>query len=110
MQGAVPHPAGSSLERVLGLEYGNQIRDGPEHVLHWNGSFGTRETDRRRGGSLVRSATRSMAGRAAMAGLVLFHFETAPIRRFLPGGATDHEDPGVVSLHVRRLLGRAFGK
>ena len=46
----------------------------------------------------------------SMTGLVLFHFETAPIRRFLPGGQSDHEDPTVVSLHVRRLLGRAFGR
>ncbi len=45
----------------------------------------------------------------SMAGLVLFHFETAPVRQFLPGGAKRHNDPKVVAKHVIRLLGRAFG-
>jgi len=45
----------------------------------------------------------------SMAGLVLFHFETAPVRQFLPGGAVRHNDPKVVAKHVTRLLGRAFG-
>lgn len=44
----------------------------------------------------------------SMAGLVLFHFETAPIRRFLPGGAKRHNDPKVVAKHVLRLLGGAL--
>lgn len=44
----------------------------------------------------------------SMAGLVLFHFETAPVRQFLPGGAKRHNDPKVVAKHVIRLLGRAF--
>lgn len=45
----------------------------------------------------------------SMAGLVLFHFETAPVRRFLPGNAGHHDDPRVVSRHVLRLLSRALG-
>jgi AcrR family transcriptional regulator len=45
----------------------------------------------------------------SMAGLVLFHFETAPVRQFLPGGAKRHNDPKVVARHVTRLLGQAFG-
>jgi AcrR family transcriptional regulator len=45
----------------------------------------------------------------SMAGLVLFHFETAPVRQFLPGGAKRHNDPKVVAKHVIRLLGRALG-
>jgi len=45
----------------------------------------------------------------SMAGLVLFHFETAPVRRFRPGGAQRHDDPQVVADHVVRLLGRAVG-
>jgi AcrR family transcriptional regulator len=45
----------------------------------------------------------------SMAGLVLFHFETAPIRRFLPGGLPEHDDPQTIARHVTRLLLRAFG-
>ena len=45
----------------------------------------------------------------SMAGLLLFHFETAPVRRFLPGGSQAHDDPGVVARHVLRLLSRAVG-
>ena len=45
----------------------------------------------------------------SMAGLVLFHFETAPVRRFLPGTAAQHDDPAVVSRHVLRVLSRALG-
>jgi hypothetical protein len=45
----------------------------------------------------------------SMAGLVLFHFETAPVRRFLPGTAAHHNDPEVVARHVLRLLSRALG-
>ena len=45
----------------------------------------------------------------SMAGLVLFHFESAPVRRFLPGGTAHHNDPAVVARHVLRLLGRAVG-
>jgi AcrR family transcriptional regulator len=45
----------------------------------------------------------------SMAGLVLFHFETAPVRQFLPGGAEHHDDPKVVARHVLRLLSGAVG-
>ncbi len=45
----------------------------------------------------------------SMAGLVLFHFETAPVRQFLPGGTKRHNDPKVVAKHVTQLLSRAFG-
>lgn len=45
----------------------------------------------------------------SMAGLVLFHFETAPVRRFLPGASRAHEEPALVARHVTRLLSRAFG-
>lgn len=46
----------------------------------------------------------------SMAGLVLFHFETAPIRRFLPGGQSKHNDLKVVAQHVTRLLSKALGE
>ncbi len=42
----------------------------------------------------------------SMAGLILFHFETAPVRRFLPGGQPKHGDVNVVVEHVYRLLSR----
>ena len=43
----------------------------------------------------------------SMAGLVLFHFESAPVRQFLPGGLQGHEQPDVIAQHVIRLLTRA---
>ncbi|MEN8174173.1 MAG: TetR/AcrR family transcriptional regulator [Pseudomonadota bacterium] len=43
----------------------------------------------------------------SMAGLVMFHFETAPVRRFLPGGLKKHDDSKVIAQHVLRLLTRA---
>lgn len=46
----------------------------------------------------------------SMTGLVLFHFETAPIRRFLPGGQSEHNDLTVLARHVTRLLGKALGE
>ncbi len=46
----------------------------------------------------------------SMTGLVLFHFETAPIRRFLPGGEGEHNDLDVIARHVIRLLGKALGE
>ena len=46
----------------------------------------------------------------SMAGLVLFHFETAPIRRFLPGGKTEHNDLNVIAQHVTRLLIKTLGE
>jgi len=45
----------------------------------------------------------------SMAGLVLFHFETAPIRKFLPGGQSEHNDASVVARHVSQLLLMALG-
>ena len=40
----------------------------------------------------------------SMIGLVLFHFETAPIRRFLPGGKPEHNEQKVIAHHVTQLL------
>lgn len=45
----------------------------------------------------------------SMAGLVLFHFETAPVRRFLPGGRAEHNDPKNIARHVTKLLLKALG-
>lgn len=45
----------------------------------------------------------------SLAGLILFHFETAPVRRFLPGGQADHDDPEVIAQHVLALMSRALG-
>ena len=46
----------------------------------------------------------------SMAGLILFHFETESIRRYLPGGLKKHNDPGVLSKHVVKLLTGKVGK
>jgi len=46
----------------------------------------------------------------SMAGLILFHFETESIRRFLPGGLKKHNDPKVIARHVVRLLTGAIRK
>ncbi len=40
----------------------------------------------------------------SMAGLVLFHLETAPIRQFLPGVDDKHDDPEFIAAHVTQLL------
>lgn len=40
----------------------------------------------------------------SMVSLVLFHLETAPIRRFLPGGREQHNDPEFIANHVTQLL------
>ena len=40
----------------------------------------------------------------SMAGLVLFHLETTPIRQFLPGGRTEHNLPEFIAAHVTQLL------
>ena len=40
----------------------------------------------------------------SMAGLILFHFETESIRRYLPGGLKKHNDPKVIAAHVVKLL------
>lgn len=41
-------------------------------------------------------------------GLVLFHFETSPIRRFLPGGRPEHNDSKYIAKHVMQLLTKAL--
>ena len=46
----------------------------------------------------------------SMAGLVLFHFETAPVRRFLPGMRVEQDSPSVIADHVKRLLSRALAR
>ena len=40
----------------------------------------------------------------SMASLILYHLETAPIRRYLPGGKARHNKPTVIAEHVTRLL------
>jgi len=40
----------------------------------------------------------------SIAGLVLFHLETTPIRQFLPGGCAEHNDPEFIAAHVTQLL------
>ena len=42
----------------------------------------------------------------SMAGLVLFHFETAPVRRFLPGSKAKHNKVNVIVDHVYVLLSK----
>jgi len=46
----------------------------------------------------------------SMAGLILFHYETESIRRYLPGGLKKHNDPKVIAQHVIGLLTGEFGK
>ena len=46
----------------------------------------------------------------SMAGLILFHFETESIRRYLPGGLKKHNDPKVIAQHVISLLMGDIGK
>ena len=46
----------------------------------------------------------------SMAGLILFHFETESIRRYLPGGLKKHNDPKVIAQHVISLLTQGIGK
>ena len=46
----------------------------------------------------------------SIAGLILFHFETESIRRYLPGGLKKHNDPKVIAQHVIKLLTGAIGK
>lgn len=40
----------------------------------------------------------------SIAGLILFHFETESIRRYLPGSLKKHNDPKVIAQHVIKLL------
>ena len=46
----------------------------------------------------------------SIAGLVLHHFELGPVRRFLPGSRTEHEDPKYIAHHVTRLLLQGLGR
>jgi len=46
----------------------------------------------------------------SIVGLILFHFETESIRRYLPGGLKKHNDPKVIAQHVIKLLTGAIGK
>jgi len=46
----------------------------------------------------------------SMVGLVLFHFETESIRRYLPGSLKKHNDSKVIAQHVISLLTGEFGK
>ena len=40
----------------------------------------------------------------SMFSLVFYHLEAAPIRRFLPGGRPEHDDPEFIASHVCHLL------
>jgi len=40
----------------------------------------------------------------SIAGLILFHFETESIRRYLPGSLKKHNEPKVIAQHVIKLL------
>ena len=40
----------------------------------------------------------------SIASLILYHLETAPIRRYLPGGKARHNKPAVIADHVTNLL------
>jgi len=44
----------------------------------------------------------------SLAGLVLFHFEAAPLRQFLPGMRAEHDQPEVIARHIARLMTRAL--
>ncbi len=44
----------------------------------------------------------------SMVGLILFHFESAPVRQFLPGTKKNHNDPKQVAKHITRLLTKAL--
>ena len=40
--------------------------------------------------------------------LVMFHLETASMRRFIPGWRSTHDNPKVIAKHVRTLLTKMF--
>jgi hypothetical protein len=40
----------------------------------------------------------------SIASLILYHLETTPIRRYLPGGKAKHNKPAVIADHVTQLL------
>ena len=44
----------------------------------------------------------------SVVGLVLFSFQTAPMRRHLQGGCTSHDQPKAIAQHVMKLLTRVF--
>jgi AcrR family transcriptional regulator len=44
----------------------------------------------------------------SMVGLILFHFESTPVRQFLPGTRKNHNDPKQVAKHITRLLTKAL--
>ncbi|MEA3411667.1 MAG: TetR/AcrR family transcriptional regulator [Pseudomonadota bacterium] len=46
----------------------------------------------------------------SIAGLVIYHLEITPIRRFLPGYRKAHDDPKRVSEHIFRLLVHGIGE
>ncbi|MEA1934318.1 MAG: hypothetical protein U9N60_07810 [Thermodesulfobacteriota bacterium] len=41
-------------------------------------------------------------------GLVIYHYQTTPIRLFLPGGKAEYNNPEVVTHHVTALLLHGF--
>lgn len=41
-------------------------------------------------------------------GLVMFHFETAPILKFLPGSLPEHNSPEKITKHVMTFITKAF--
>jgi len=40
----------------------------------------------------------------SIVGLVVYHFQTSPIRRYLPGGKQVHNEPAIIAKHVTSLL------
>ena len=40
----------------------------------------------------------------SVVGLVVYHFQTSPIRRYLPGGKQVHNEPAIIAKHVTSLL------
>ncbi len=40
--------------------------------------------------------------------LVLYHFQITPIRSFLPGFQTSHNDPKIVAKHISSLLKNGY--
>lgn len=44
----------------------------------------------------------------SVAALVMFHLETAPLRRFFPGWHAEHDDPKRLAQHVCGLLSQMF--
>ncbi len=39
----------------------------------------------------------------SIAGMIIHHFESAPMRRFYPGSKPEHDDPGYLANHITRL-------